>query len=269
MAIQMRRGLYEDFDPTKMIAGEIAVVTGGDPASTTGRAIYVCFEAGVVKRIVDYDDIGDEIAQAAGIYIDDLRDVVADAESATTAAETATQNANTVAEEARQIVIGDISNKSVTFTEASAVSSLTSGETLATLFGKLQALISARSHVGMIIHSTTLDTQAKVKAQYGGTTWIRHNGYFLYGATSGVTSGHASADGGEATHTLTVEEMPSHTHKVRYTGNNANGNNGGMPGTSVDANPGYNDLIIANEGGGQSHNNMPPYKKVYIWERTA
>lgn len=267
MAIQIRRGSYEDFNPSKLVAGELAVVTEGDPSSSTGRALYICFEPGVVKRIVDYDDIGDEIAQAAGIQIDDLRDVVADAESAT-------QNANTAAEAARQEAEGDISNKTVNFTTPSSPSDLSSGDSLATLIGKLQAYINTRSYVGMIIHSTTLDTQAKVKAQYGGTTWLQHSGYFLYGASSGVTAStendlHNSADGGEANHTLTVEEMPSHTHKVRYTGGNANGNNGGMPGTSVDATPGYNDLIIANEGGGQPHNNMPPYKKVYIWERTA
>lgn len=133
----------------------------------------------------------------------------------------------------------------------------------------LASLLGRLSHVGMVIHSTTLDTMAKVIAQYGGTTWIQHSGYFLYGATSNVAANNAASDGGEAVHTLTVDEMPSHTHKIRYTGGNANGFYGGMPGTSVDATPGYNDLIIANEGGGQAHNNVPPYKNVYIWERTA
>ena len=27
--------------------------------------------------------------------------------------------------------------------------------------------------------------------------------------------------------------------------------------------------FIGNTGGGAAHNNMPPYKNVYIWERTA
>ncbi len=129
-----------------------------------------------------------------------------------------------------------------------------------------QLVNQPRCHVGMIIQSTTLSTEADVIAVYGGEHWIQHTGYFLYGDSTGVSANKAVADGGEANHTLTVEEMPSHTHKVRYTGGNANGNNGGMPGTSVDATPGYNDLIIANEGGGQPHNNMPPYKRVYTWE---
>lgn len=140
---------------------------------------------------------------------------------------------------------------------------------------KLKALEEKISHaklasyVGMIIHSTTLETEDQVIARYGGSSWIQHEGYFLRGASSGVTPDSAAADGGEANHTLTINEMPKHSHKVRYTGRNANGNYGGMPGTSVDATPGYNDLIVAYEGSGLAHNNMPPYKNVYIWERTT
>lgn len=269
MAIQIRRGAYEDFDPNEMLAGELAMVQSGDTASSTGRSIYACFEPGVVKRLADYEDLGDQIAEAGGIYIDDIRTTVNNAQSATAAAQTAAESANTAAEAARQAAAGDVSNKTVTFSTPSSPSSLASGDSLATLIGKLQAYINSRSYVGMIIHSTTLDTMAKVVAQYGGTTWIRHNGYMLYGATSNVVANSATATGGESTHTLTVNEMPNHSHKVRYTGGYANGFYGGMPGTSVDVTPGYNDLLIAYEGGGQAHNNMPPYKNVYIWERTA
>lgn len=277
MAIQNRRGSYEDFNPNELLAGELAVVQDGDPASSTGRAIYICFEPGVVKRLVDYDDIGDEIGEAAGIYIDDMREVVTNAQTATNAANTATNDANTAAEAARQVAAGDVSNKTVTFSTPSSPSSLASGDSLATLIGKLQAYINNRSYVGMIIHSTTLDTQAKVKAQYGGTTWIRHSGYFLYGATSGVTAStendlHNTADGGETTHTLTVNEMPSHSHSVSsgwadlagtdrivYSAKNGEYNDYGLG----------NVQFIQSTGGGAEHNNMPPYKNVYIWERIA
>ena len=37
MAIQNRRGNYEDFNPDELLAGEIAVVQEGDTASSTGR----------------------------------------------------------------------------------------------------------------------------------------------------------------------------------------------------------------------------------------
>ena len=272
MAIQNRRGSYENFDPNELLAGELAVVQDGDPASSTGRALYVCFEPGVVKRIVDYDDIGDEIGEAAGIYIDDMREVVTDAQTATSAANTATTDANNAAEAARQAAAGDVSNKTVTFSTPSSPSSLASGDSLATLIGKVQAYINSRSYVGMVIHSTTLDTMAKVIAQYGGTTWIKHRGYFLYGASSNVVANSAKATGGESTHTLTVNEMPSHNHAV---------SSGWADLTGTDRivysakNGGYNDYGLGNvpfiqsTGGGAAHNNMPPYKNVYIWERTA
>ena len=76
--------------------------------------------------------------------------------------------------------------------------------------GKVMA--TNTSHIGMIIMSTTLNTMAKVISVYGGTTWIRHDGYMLRGASSGVTSNSASSDGGAETVTLTVNEMPPHTH---------------------------------------------------------
>ena len=65
-----------------------------------------------------------------------------------------------------------------------------------------------RSYVGMVIHSTTFDTEAKVKAFYGGTTWIQHSGYFLRGASSGVNSNHTGNDGGQDNINL------SHSHTV-------------------------------------------------------
>lgn len=138
MAIQNRRGKFEDFNPEELLAGEFAVVQEGDTASTTGRSLYICFEPGVVKRIADYEDIGDEIAEAAGIYIDDLRDVVNDATSATTAAETATEDANTAAEAARQAAAGDVSLKTVTFTVPSSESNIVSGDSLATVVGNIR-----------------------------------------------------------------------------------------------------------------------------------
>lgn len=52
MAIQNRRGAYTNFDPTKMLPGEYAVVLSGDPSDNSGYAIYMCFASGVVKRLV-------------------------------------------------------------------------------------------------------------------------------------------------------------------------------------------------------------------------
>lgn len=121
------------------------------------------------------------------------------------------------------------------------------------------------SYVGMIIHSTTLETEDQVIARYGGTSWIRHDGYFLRGAASGATPGNAAADGGEAAHTLTSDELPSHTH----TSDAAYANYGTGPSTGSVMLWGTGQATVGYTGGGQAHNNLPPFKNVYIWERTT
>ena len=65
----MRIGTYDKFDPRKMVAGEYAVVTSGDPDTSDGKAIYMCFSPGDVKKLSTYEDfvafqeaVKDEIA---------------------------------------------------------------------------------------------------------------------------------------------------------------------------------------------------------------
>ena len=45
MAIQHRRGIYSRFDPSRLVAGEWAVVLSGDPDAKDGKAAYGCFAA--------------------------------------------------------------------------------------------------------------------------------------------------------------------------------------------------------------------------------
>jgi len=152
------------------------------------------------------------------------------------------------------------------------------------------------SHVGQIIHSTKLATLEDVQAIYGSdTTWIQHTGYILRGASSGVTADSAAKDGGEDTHTLTINEMPSHTHTQNAHSHTTREpwHNGSASGTTLYGIPWvtnssamYNTIgnetgtfsgvsvlnataTNQNTGGGAAHNNMQSYKNVYIWERVS
>lgn len=62
MAIQNRRGVYTDFDPTKLLPGEYAIVQSGDPDTANGFAIYMCFTTGNVKRVATVEELQEILA---------------------------------------------------------------------------------------------------------------------------------------------------------------------------------------------------------------
>lgn len=75
---------------------------------------------------------------------------------------------------------------------------------------------------------------------------------FIVGAGAGYAVG---ATGGEATHTLTVDEMPRHNHTISSLGG---GGTGGGAGLNCVENPTYFGNTCP-AGGGQPHENRPPY----------
>lgn len=130
--------------------------------------------------------------------------------------------------------------------------------------GAWSALLDLVYPVGALYLSTSSTSPATL---FGGT-WTRIQDTFLLAAGTTYAAG---ATGGEATHTLTESEMPTHTHGIED-GSGAsvitwvgspNGNYGLASGKTVRG------RSILSAGGGQAHNNMPPYLAVYVWERTA
>lgn len=112
MAIIMRHGPYNKFDPQKLHTAEPAVVTEGDPHASDGKAIYQCFSPGDVKRMATYEDMVDQIDEAGGEVIDNhieekvgtalkaCEDATKAAQDAKTNADKAVSSANTAASNA-------------------------------------------------------------------------------------------------------------------------------------------------------------------------
>ena len=119
-----------------------------------------------------------------------------------------------------------------------------------------------------------------------GGTWERIKDCFLWGSgdtqsitytengTSVTKSLLLGKRGGEISHKLTISEMPSHNHPYTYatstyhtgyilTSGAVNGN------ADATRNIGYDATWtgVGSKGGSGSHNNMPPYMAVYMWQR--
>lgn len=105
------------------------------------------------------------------------------------------------------------------------------------------------------------------KTLFGGT-WVQIKDRFLLAAG---TTYKAGATGGEATHTLTESEMPSHNHAVYFPNDGAADHSapGNYPDGPSDSTYYAVGSYTSSAGGGGAHNNMPPYLAVYVWKRTA
>lgn len=124
---------------------------------------------------------------------------------------------------------------------------------------------------------------------FPGTSWEKLEGRFLLGSSASTAAG---SWGGEASHTLTEQEMPSHAHGMAESG----GHGHDVPSPRVD--PGMYEFVTVSRGGagvnvvapqnsfpshtttdgahthpiqctggGQPHNNMPPYLAVNMYRR--
>lgn len=101
------------------------------------------------------------------------------------------------------------------------------------------------------------------QTDYPWQTWTQDfKDRFPLGAGNTYTAG---ATGGEAAHTLTIDEMPSHGHGYRQMNVSGSWTVGSGTGGYYSGSQQQTDKT----GGGRAHNNMPPYKAVMMWTRTA
>ena len=134
----------------------------------------------------------------------------------------------------------------------------------------------------MPIGSLYFSTSNTNPSTFFGGTWERYGkGRTVVSIDENQTEFNtAGKTGGSKTHTLSSDEIPSHTHKFKRNGNYSNGvmidtGRTGQWGSAIvqvgsgnyTAQP--NQIEIETTGGGKGHNNLQPYICVYIWRRTA
>lgn len=162
---------------------------------------------------------------------------------------------------------------------------------LQTLKSKIWKEVYPVGSIYMSVNSTNPSTL------FGGT-WEQIQDTFLLASGSTYSAG---TTGGEAEHTLSTDELPSHNHgskslvgKLQFRAMSTGGNNvdviSGNSICSYTENGGESwsysltrnstsqktDVITINAththssvGNNTAHNNMPPYLAVYMWKRTA
>jgi hypothetical protein len=97
-----------------------------------------------------------------------------------------------------------------------------------------------------------------------GGEWEQIKDRFLLAAGDNYNAG---STGGEAEHTLTVAEMPSHYHEIPWDKAGSQGYRGVNTYTDNAGFNGNSQYYTEHKGGNQPHNNMPPYIAVYMWKR--
>ena len=167
------------------------------------------------------------------------------------------------------------------------------GTTIDNSIDQMNQLLNIFYPIGSIYTSTKSASPATL---FGGT-WVQIKDTFLLTAgdiySAGTTGGAANHTHTTAGHTLTIDEMPKHSHRGRM-GYNQSGHgytagaweiiadslSSPLKDTSSNPIKDINPRPIAptsSDGGGASHShgntgsssNLPPYRVVYAWERTA
>ena len=138
--------------------------------------------------------------------------------------------------------------------------------------------------VGMII---TTGSPTSPAALYDGTSWTQIKDRFLIGAGGSYALG---STGGSATHTLTVDEMPAHSHgaaisgvgdhmhtvtSVYGTGAISYWDGGGSTSygtaryTTDSAGSHSHEITLGSTGSGASFSILNPYIAKYMWRRVS
>ena len=147
--------------------------------------------------------------------------------------------------------------------------------TLGEIDSTVSALFDLIYPIGSIYYTNNANFSPNVS--FNGT-WEQIKDVFLLAAGDTYVGG---TNGGEATHKLTINEMPNHNHRHYEWLMNGASSSGAHYGFGYQTNTGawaYTDSASSSgevrfgnvaTGGDAAHNNMPPYIVVYVWKRVS
>ena len=129
----------------------------------------------------------------------------------------------------------------------------------------VQAAFQAMYPVGSIYTNAAVSTNPATLLGFG--TWAAYaEGRVPVGKASSGTFDTLNATGGAETHTLSIAEMPAHTHSSHDSNHTRTPDS---TDTTSDEYGAYASSNTGSTGGGGAHNNLQPYIVVYMWKRTA
>lgn len=136
--------------------------------------------------------------------------------------------------------------------------------------------VSATLLAGHPVGSIEVNVSGDNPGTYLGGTWESFGtGKTLVGIDASQTEFNTiEKTGGEKTHTLTTNEIPSHKHTgISWYGATAltidKGNSGILLTGQWGGGSSNSYFETGNTGGGQAHNNLQPYITVYFWKRIS
>jgi hypothetical protein len=120
--------------------------------------------------------------------------------------------------------------------------------------------------VGFIYMSTSSDNPSAI---YPGTTWVAWGSGRVPVSvdTNNNNFNVVEKTGGSTTHTLTINEMPSHNHKANGWGGVSSNLGNGDSYRNAMKDVVSSDLTTTNAGSSQAHNNLQPYITCYMFKR--
>ena len=116
-----------------------------------------------------------------------------------------------------------------------------------------------------------LSTIEAVQAHFGGRWEEYGSGRVLVGRAKGIPEfSDVNKEGGEINHTLTIAEMPRHSHEMRWSNEGAVGSGHGcLIRDSLSGESWPYGYWTGQDGGEQAHNNLQPYITVFRYRRVA